>query len=97
MDKKFISGLTFGVVLGTVISVSIPMFAAKDITVGKTKTTTQTKSTGTKAADPNQSDNSMSGEMVQQLKDMNSSLKENASQNKEIIVQLQNLNKKNGL
>lgn len=98
MDKKFISGVTFGVVLGTVIGLSSPMFGAKDISVKSqsTKSTANTSSNQSKA-DSSVSNNGVSAEMVQQLKDISNSLKENSEQNKQIIQQLQNFNKKTGL
>ncbi len=97
MDKKFLSGLTFGVVLGTVVSLSIPMFAAKDIVIGKPVKSSPVQTKVQNNTNNTVANSGLSPEIVQQLKEINASLKENAEQNNQIITQLQGLNKKNGL
>lgn len=101
MDKKFVSGTVFGLVIGTIISIATPMFGAKDIVIkqpGKSTTSTQSKSTVNAASgEQAQAGGGMSAEAVQILKEMNNRLKENSDQNQEIIQQLSNLNKKQGI
>jgi gas vesicle protein len=98
MDKKFISGTVFGLVVGIVVSIATPMLGAKDIVISSPKKqSTSKKNTNPTTEMDSISNNGMSQEAVQLLKEINSNLKENTEQNKEIIQQLSNLNKKQGI
>lgn len=96
MDKKFVSGAVFGLVLGVTVSLATPMLGAKDIVIKKPGT--PAKTTNTNASSQSSNENSgLSAEANQLLKEISASLKENSQQNTEIIQQLNNLNKKQGL
>lgn len=98
MDKKFVSGTVFGLVLGVAVSVATPMLGAKDITIKKPSSASRSTATNNNAqAAPDNNTSGLSAETNQLLKEISSSLKENSQQNGEIIQQLTSLNKKQGL
>lgn len=98
MDKKFISGTVFGLVLGLTASLATPMLGAKDIVLPSKKTTTKKTTTVTNTDTTESNTNSgLSAEAIQLLKEINNNLKDNSNDNKQIIEQLHNLNKKQGL
>ena len=96
MDKKFVSGTVFGLVLGVTVSLATPMLGAKDIVIKKPGTPSKTTNTNNSAQSSNEN-NGLSAETNQILRDISASLKDNSQQNSEIIQQLVSLNKKQGL
>lgn len=98
MNKKFISGTIFGLVLGMGIGVTTPMFGAKDIVIQKSKPAKSTTvyESQTPAAS-NDSSAAANAEIVNQLKQLNATMKENNAQNAQIIQGINNINSKAGL
>ncbi|MBC7473473.1 MAG: hypothetical protein H7263_04225 [Candidatus Sericytochromatia bacterium] len=94
MNKKFVSGMIFGLALGVGVGATTPMFGAKDIVL-KSNKPVKTKVL-VKSSDTEIVKGDSSRESLQVLKDISSSMKENSDQNKQIIQQLENLNKKGG-
>ena len=95
MNKKFMSGMIFGLALGIGVGVTTPMLGAKDITIpGKTKST---KSNVPVTNTAESTTNSNDGATAKAIQELNATMKENNEQNRQIIQELNNINKKAGL
>ena len=81
------------VCLGLGVGATTPMLGAKNITLNKAKPVTTTNTTVT-TTQPVASGNDAS---LKALQDLNATMRENNEQNKQIIIQLENMNKKSGL
>ncbi len=96
MNKKFMSGMIFGLALGVGVGATTPMFGAKDIVLKSNKPVKTKVLVKSRDSDTDVIKGDSSRESLQVLKDISSSMKENSDQNKQIIQQLENLNKKGG-
>ncbi len=90
MNKKFLSGAIFGLSLGLCIGIATPMIGAtnkaKDIVINKSSKSFKSNSISTPtAAKAEVDENKDIKEAVSVLKEINTKLKENGSQNEDII------------
>lgn len=90
MNKKFFSGIVFGLAVGVGLSFAQPMLS-KDLNITKSNMKTQKTSSGDFEVKKDYKSNSSKDETVALLKEIRDILKTNAQQNKELADNIKSL------
>jgi hypothetical protein len=92
MKTNFLTGASFGIALGIIIAIAIPMNAATDIKLNKSsRPALTTKQAPGSTTEVTETDSGMK-DVLAVLKEMNKNIKEQTNQNSKIISELHQLN-----